>query len=104
MSLHRNPQITITSAYALTESARLESKDSFCDELHTVISSIPVHNFVIVLGDFNARIGKISFDSFPKIIGRYSYYQSTNDNSKRLVRLCENSKLRSAFHHQPHKT
>ena len=42
MSLHRNPQITITSAYALTESARLESKDSFCDELHTVISSIPV--------------------------------------------------------------
>ena len=65
MTLHCNPKITITSAYALTESARLESKDSFGDELHTVISSIPAHNFVIVLGDFNARIGKISYDSFP---------------------------------------
>ena len=85
-----NSQITVISAYNPTESARLESKYSFYDELHTVISSIRAHNFVIVLGDFNARLGKIFHNSSPHIIGRYSYHQNTNDNGGRLVRLCEN--------------
>ena len=102
MTLRCNPQIMIMSAYAPTESAQLESKDSFYYELHTAISSISAHNFVIVLWDFNARIGKISHDSSPQIIGRYSYHQNTINNGERLVNLCENSKLIAAFHCQPH--
>ena len=51
MTLRCNTQITIISAYAPTESARLESKDSFYDKLHIAISSIPAHNFFIDLGD-----------------------------------------------------
>ena len=88
MTLRCNPQITIMSAYAPTESTQLESKDSFYHELHTAVSSISAHNFVIVLWDFNARIGKISHDSSPQIIGRYSYHQNTVDNGERLVNLC----------------
>ena len=37
MTLLCNPQITIISAYAPTESTRLESKDSLYDEFHTTI-------------------------------------------------------------------
>ena len=58
---------------------------------------------MIVLGDFNAGIGKISHDSSPQIIGKYSYHQNTNDDGELLVSLCENIKLISAFYRQPHK-
>ena len=103
MTLRCNPQITIISAYAPTELAQVEAKDSFYDELHTTISSIPAQNFLLVLGDFNARIGKTFHESFPQTIGRYFYHQETNDNGERLVSLCEISKLISTFHRQPHR-
>ena len=102
MTLCCNPQITIISAHAPIESAQLVSKDSFYDELHSAICLISVHNFVIVLGDLNACNGKISHESPLQIIGRYSYHQNTNNNSKLLINLCENSKLIFVFHCQLH--
>ena len=103
MTLRCNPQITIISVYTLTELAQVEAKDSFYDELHTTISSIPAHSFLLVLGDFNAHIGKTSHESSPQTIGRYFYHQETNDNSERFISLCEISRLISTFHCQPHR-
>ena len=40
---------------------------------------------------------KMIQDSSPQIIGRYSYHENTNNNGERLVNLCENWKLISAF-------
>ena len=87
MTLRYNLQIAIISAYAPIELAWLESKDSFYGELNTSISSIPACNFVIVLGDFNAHIGKISHEFSLQIIGRYSYHENTNDSSEWLINL-----------------
>ena len=56
------------SACAPAESVWLESKDSFYDNLHTVISSIPAHNFLIVLEDFNACIRNIFHDPSHKLL------------------------------------
>ena len=102
MTLRCNPQ-RIISAYDPTELAHVEAKDSFYDELHTTISSIPVHNFLLALGDFNTRIGKISHESSLQTISRHFYHQETNDNGERLISLCEISRLISTFHHQPHR-
>ena len=97
MTLRCNLQITIISAYAPTESAQQEAKDSFYDDLKSAISSIPAHNFLLVLGDFNARVGKTSHESSPQTIGRYFYHEITNDNGNKLVSLSKNSRLYQHF-------
>ena len=80
-----------------TESAWLESKGSFCDEIYIAISSISRHDFLLVLVNFNARIRKVSYDLSPRIIARYSYHQNANGSGERLGSLCENSKLNLLF-------
>ena len=60
MTLRCNPQVTIVCVYAPTESADIEVKDTFYNELNDVIRYTPNHNFLVVLGDLNARVGKDS--------------------------------------------
>ena len=50
-------QLTIISAYAPTLSNLDEAKKKFYEELHTLITSVPKADMLVVLGDFNARIG-----------------------------------------------
>ena len=48
---------TIVSAYAPTMTNPDEVKDKFYDDLDSVISSTPWTDKLILLGDFNARVG-----------------------------------------------
>ena len=48
---------TIVSAYAPTMTNPDEVKDKFCNDLDDVISATPRTNKLILLGDFNARVG-----------------------------------------------
>ena len=48
---------TIVNAYAPTMTNPDEVKDKFCDDLDTVISATPRTDKLILLGDFNARVG-----------------------------------------------
>ena len=48
---------TIVSAYASTMTNPDEVKDKFFDDLDSVISATPRTDKLILLGDFNARVG-----------------------------------------------
>ena len=89
-----NPMVTFIAAYAPTENADQASKDKFYQDLSNAISSEPPHNILIVLGDFNARIGPDSHTSNSQCIGNFHYHNATNDNGKRLVELCEQTNIR----------
>ena len=82
-----NPKITIICTYAPTEEASATDKDTFYNNLTDCIRDVPLHNFVVVMGDLDARIGLSNANL--KTIGRHPYHKETNDNGNRLIDLCE---------------
>ncbi|XP_028033130.1 craniofacial development protein 2-like [Bombyx mandarina] len=48
---------TLINAYAPTELAKEENKDSFYEDLEAVIDQVPEYDVKIILGDFNAQVG-----------------------------------------------
>ena len=70
--------VTIIAAYAPTELATTESKEEFYSDLLKSIESEPPHNIIIVLGDFNARIGDDSHKTNQQIIGKNNFHDKTS--------------------------
>ncbi|CAF1456765.1 unnamed protein product [Rotaria magnacalcarata] len=60
------------------------------------------HNVLILAGDLNARIGTDSHTTNPRIIGRCTYHQLTDDNGNRLINYCETCSMRSIQTRFPH--
>ena len=52
---------TILSVHAPTEDKPEETKEIFYNSLENIFDSIPKHDMKIVLGDFNAKVGKEAF-------------------------------------------
>ena len=69
--------------YAPTEEASTTDKDTFYNNLTDCIREVQLHNFVVLLGDLNGRIGPSN--THLKTIGRYPYHKETNDNGNRLI-------------------
>ena len=78
--------VTLISVYAPTLSATPDDKDEFYDRLAATISSIPSKEEVVLLGDFNARVG-CDHDSWPSCLGQFGVGKM-NDNGQRLLELC----------------
>jgi len=57
LPLKNKQYATLSSVYAPTLQAELAEKDKFYSELRSLIQSTPADE-VIILGDFNARLGK----------------------------------------------
>ena len=60
-----------------THSSEYEVIDRFYEELRGAIESIPQHNVIAIIGDFNAPIGKDD--------GTFTYHQHTNRNGSLLL-------------------
>lgn len=60
---------------------------TFWEELEDTIQKIPKENIIILLGDFNAQLGKER--KYKNIIGQYPAHKRTNTNVIRLVELCQ---------------
>jgi exonuclease III len=60
--------ITVLNVHAPTEDKTDNIKDSFYEGLERVIDKFPKHNMKILLGDFNAKVGKE--DIFKPTIGK----------------------------------
>ena len=101
-TFHGNPRLTVTVVYAPTESATDSEKDDFYDSLKKHLESIKRHDIHLVIGDFNARIGKDSHLSQPMVVGPHCYHEETNSNGERLVNMCQEFKLRPAQARFPH--
>ena len=96
VTFHGNPRVTVTVVYAPTESASDAHKDEFYDSLKEHLEAVKKHDIHLLIGDFNARIGKDSHLSNPVVIGPHCYHEETNTNGERLVSLCEEFQLRPA--------
>jgi hypothetical protein len=70
-------------AHAPKEEKGDDSKDSFYEELEEVFDHFPKYHMKILLGDFNAEVGRE--DTFKLTTGNESLHQDSNDIGVRVV-------------------
>ena len=59
-----------------------DKDDSFYEEIERLFNQLPVHHMKILLGDFNAKVGRENI--FQPTIGIESLHPESNDNGIRL--------------------
>jgi exonuclease III len=66
-------------------------KDSFYEELEHVFNKFSKYRMTILLGDFNAKVGRE--DIFKPTIGNGSLHEISNDNEVRVVNVATSKNL-----------
>lgn len=89
--LTNNRYCTLISAYAPTLIADPKCKKEFYTSLHSAISKTPSTDKLILLGDFNGRVGSDSV-LWKKVIGQHGVGKVT-DNGLRHLTLCSEHQL-----------
>jgi hypothetical protein len=103
VTLNGNPKLVVTVAYAPTEMADTDDKDEFYKTLRNHTSdNVKRHDVHLVIGDFNARLGKDSHEEAPRVVGPHLLHDVTNNNGERLLSYCLESNLRHAQSRFPH--
>jgi exonuclease III len=77
--------IVVLNVHGPSEEKSDDSKNSFYEELEQVFRHFPKYHMKILLGDFNAKVGRENI--FKPTIGKESLYQDSNDNGVRIVNL-----------------
>lgn len=93
----------IISAYAPTDCDDKQPKDAFYNDLKDIALKQPPNTLTIIAGDLNGRIGKDSQDTNPRQVGPHCMHNTTTDNGKRMLELCELADLRPAHTHFPNR-
>ncbi|XP_051858122.1 uncharacterized protein LOC127565084 [Drosophila albomicans] len=70
-------------AHAPTEEKDDATNDAFYAELDRAYGRCPSHDIKILLGDFNAKVGRE--DIFGATVGRFSLHETTSSNGLRLI-------------------
>ncbi|EFN80577.1 Craniofacial development protein 2, partial [Harpegnathos saltator] len=83
--------IIIFSALAPTEEKTEEEKFEFYDKLEKECNKVPKYHMIVILGDFNAKIGKEQETSI--VAGKHSLHDETSDNGKMLINLASTNML-----------
>ena len=68
-----------------------DSKDSFYEEIEQVFDHFPKYHMKIILGDFNAKMGRENI--LKPTIGNRSLHQNSNDNGVRIVNFATSKNL-----------
>jgi hypothetical protein len=79
------------NVHAATEEKRDDSKDSLYEELEQVFDHFSKYHMKILLGDFNAKLGRD--DTFKPTIGNESLREDSNDNGVRVVNFATSKDL-----------
>jgi hypothetical protein len=83
--------IIVLNVHAPTEDKDDVIKDSFYEELEQVFDQFPIYHMKILLGDFNAKVGRE--DIFNLIIGNESLHETSNDKGVRVVYFATSKNL-----------
>ena len=75
--------IIVLNVHAPSEEKTDDSKDSFYGDLEQVVDQFPKYHTKILLGDFNAQLGRE--DIFKLMIGNESLHHDSNDNGVIIV-------------------
>ena len=104
VTLTSNPNITIISVYSPTNMADENKIHEFYNDLDDYIKTIPVHNVIVIVGDFNARIGRNNNSiQKNKYFGIHTYSDETNENGSHLIDFCLSNNLTHLPSRFPHK-
>ena len=85
----RNMYLTVISAYAPTARAPPAIAQEFINDLQDVLDQVPQSDVLLLLGDFNARVGsaRIGQDLWRGVRGRHGIGEC-NDAGKRFLEFC----------------
>ncbi|WP_333765053.1 endonuclease/exonuclease/phosphatase family protein [Streptomyces sp. IBSBF 2390] len=90
----------IVCAYAPTNDADGMFKDTFHDQLDATLDQCPKHDAKVILGDFNAKIGR---ERYQGIKGTQSKHNTSTDNAERLINFAASRQLIVSSTCFPHK-
>uniref|UniRef100_A0A183SQQ3 Endo/exonuclease/phosphatase domain-containing protein n=1 Tax=Schistocephalus solidus TaxID=70667 RepID=A0A183SQQ3_SCHSO len=101
LPLREDQFATIISAYAPPMTSSDAVKDKFDEDLHALLAIVPKADKLIVLGDFNARVGA-GHAAWQGVLGPHGL-GSCNDNGLHLLRTCAEHRLllTNSFFHLP---
>ena len=77
---------TLFSVYSPTLKAEPAEKDRFYSDLRSLIQSTPADDKVVILGDFNARVGQDS-ETWKGVLGKHGV-GNCNENGRLLLEFC----------------
>ncbi|CAH1249934.1 Hypp8727 [Branchiostoma lanceolatum] len=86
-----NNHLTLISVYAPTLDSEDDVKESFYATLNSIIQAVPSRDKLLVLGDFNARVGR-DYRLWEGILGNQGL-GSCNSNGLLLLGLCAENEL-----------
>ncbi|BHF57857.1 hypothetical protein SprV_0100080300 [Sparganum proliferum] len=82
---------TIISAYAPPLTSPMAARDKFYEDLHALLATVSKPDKLIVLGDFNARVGT-DHTAWRGVLGPHGL-RGSNDNGLLLLRTCAEHRL-----------
>ena len=91
LPLMKDNYATIVNVYAPTMANPDENKEAFYNELANTLRQIPQKDKLLLMGDFNARIGRDS-DKWPLVMGKHGIGKC-NSNGELLLALCSEFEL-----------
>ena len=83
--------IVLIQAYFPTSSSPDEEVDIIYDQIQNIIDNTSLRDYIILMGDFNARVGNL-YDSYPNNIGKHTIGNS-NLRGERLASFCAMNNL-----------
>ena len=83
--------VTLAQVYAPTDDSRDETKDSFNESLEEMLVCVAKHGHLVLMGDFNARVGR-DVTTWGEVIDRHGE-AAMNGNGQKLLRLCAMNEL-----------
>ncbi|BHF66197.1 hypothetical protein SprV_0200921300 [Sparganum proliferum] len=83
--------VTIISAYAPPMTSSDAAKDRFYEDLHALLATVSKADKLIVLGEFNARVGT-DHTAWRGVLGPHGL-RGSNDNGLLLLRTCAEHRL-----------
>ena len=89
----RQCNIIVLNVHAPSGEKSDDLKYSFYDELGQVFYHIPKYHTIILLGDFNAKVGRENI--FKPTYGNESLHQESNDNVVIIVNFATSKKFGS---------
>ena len=91
LSLSNDQHVTLFSIYSPTLQADPTEKDKFYSDLLSLLQNAPADDKVIILGDFNARVGQDA-EAWKGVLGKHGV-GNCNDNGRLLLEFCAEQHL-----------
>ncbi|WP_294059547.1 hypothetical protein, partial [Thiolapillus sp.] len=91
LPIQDNKFATVLSVYAPTLQAETGVKEAFYRDLHNLLQQVDSKDKLLILGDFNARVGR-DFELWKGVLGRHGI-GNCNDNGRLLLEFCSEHQL-----------